>query len=619
MNISPHADWDGTAGSGYVGSGENVPTDPTRTTYKPAARWMVTPVEERFSGTHKIQLSAFAKGGITGVTFYCEGSSTTVTDLTLFADGNYGYEVTIDTSAEGTDGELEIYAEIEPTAATAQNRVLGPINRWSNTNATLNNTGTVFYINTNGGASSAAGSYADPYDSFDSLKTGEAAGLPTANDWSGIEIRLMSATGNDFVLSGWNTNFGAVTVTYASEDHSSRGVTLDTVNGSNNVVSVSNTIFRGLVINQGVPLYNNGAQFRLFLWDDCLLQGDDVENSGIAVNLSSDAQTSFINCDADTWISLAPYAKSLLVRNCTLNNGTGDILTGSRAAFGVTITAHTQEAGEHVDLLQIESTLATAENSIFQGVKSLSQGGQGIFITSTILGEAVRDIAFVNCILDSDQTDLNWPLDHMILYYCTVATVPFRFNSGTAMEDLPVTGITGSFTALSTITGGTSGATASINKNASVSSGSSLWVISRSGTFTASETVTEDGGDGSATIDGSASYVNETGYSEMYGNYFTQLTSGVEAFMESDWTIDRNVFADALEWNPGSSYTILADPFIDSANDNFTPNGMTTAPRINQVPWDADGNARLTNTAIGSLEETIRPSLIHSASSALLI
>lgn len=132
--VSPGPDWNGTAGSGFV----SVPTDPARTTAKPACRLLVPP-NQRFTDTLVVGVMAFANNGgslidgIERVRFYFEGNTVDVMAPSVYSfnDANgsarsyWGYWVSLKKPAS-TAGEANLYVEAIPGDAAMQNRVIGP-------------------------------------------------------------------------------------------------------------------------------------------------------------------------------------------------------------------------------------------------------------------------------------------------------------------------------------------------------------------------------------------------------------------------------------------------------------------------------------------------------------
>ncbi|KPP94401.1 hypothetical protein SAMN04515621_1768 [Erythrobacter sp. HL-111] len=132
--LSPSASWDGTAESGF----ETVPTDPERTTAKPAVHLIDLPCQF-FDDELTVSAMAFANdggtliGGIDRVRFHFEGNVADVIEpqlrtFTRFDGSTYRlpcYTVTLEKPA-GTSGDTHLYIEAIPADATMQSRVIGP-------------------------------------------------------------------------------------------------------------------------------------------------------------------------------------------------------------------------------------------------------------------------------------------------------------------------------------------------------------------------------------------------------------------------------------------------------------------------------------------------------------
>ncbi|PKP92107.1 MAG: hypothetical protein CVT75_08195 [Alphaproteobacteria bacterium HGW-Alphaproteobacteria-14] len=133
--LEPSALWTGTAASGFT----TTPTDPTRTTAKPALR-LITPPFQWFTDTLDVGVMAAANDdgslfntlGIADVTFYFEGNVVTVdapsfnTIPTQRGPRTYfGWWVKLKKPA-GTAGNGHLYVEATARDATMQKRVMGP-------------------------------------------------------------------------------------------------------------------------------------------------------------------------------------------------------------------------------------------------------------------------------------------------------------------------------------------------------------------------------------------------------------------------------------------------------------------------------------------------------------
>lgn len=134
ISIAPTSDWNGAAASGFI----TTPSDPVRTTAKPALQLMV-PDAQRFTDRLVVGALAFANadgtlvGGVDRVRFTFEG---TVADVVApsfhtFTDANgvqrsyWGYWVELQKPAS-VSGVAQLYVEAIPADATMQSRVIGP-------------------------------------------------------------------------------------------------------------------------------------------------------------------------------------------------------------------------------------------------------------------------------------------------------------------------------------------------------------------------------------------------------------------------------------------------------------------------------------------------------------
>ena len=132
--LAPSPAWTGEAASGFSSS----PSDPERTTAKPAARLLVPP-GQFYKKKLNVGVAAAANdggtliGGIDRVRFRYEGATVDVLEPSAFtfpdSNGNevtyWGYWVTL-SKLPGTVGEAQLYAEVVPADATMQARVIGP-------------------------------------------------------------------------------------------------------------------------------------------------------------------------------------------------------------------------------------------------------------------------------------------------------------------------------------------------------------------------------------------------------------------------------------------------------------------------------------------------------------
>jgi hypothetical protein len=130
--IGPSDAWDGSPGSGYA----SKPTDPVRTTAKPAIR-MVQAWGQRFAGPLVIGVDSEAVGGVDHVTAYVEGNSVILKEAWLTdRDVNnkprtrIGYWISLSLTpaqlAAHPTGKIDVYFKATAKDPTMQERVIGP-------------------------------------------------------------------------------------------------------------------------------------------------------------------------------------------------------------------------------------------------------------------------------------------------------------------------------------------------------------------------------------------------------------------------------------------------------------------------------------------------------------
>lgn len=134
--LEPGASWDGSLGSGFA----LVPSDPVRTTAKPACRLLVPP-DQFFTDELIVGVAAAANNagslfqnlGLSEVVFHYEGASISVASPSYctFPDDNgvdatyLGWWVKLKKPA-GQTGSGNLYVEAVPSDTTMQSRVIGP-------------------------------------------------------------------------------------------------------------------------------------------------------------------------------------------------------------------------------------------------------------------------------------------------------------------------------------------------------------------------------------------------------------------------------------------------------------------------------------------------------------
>lgn len=136
--VEPGAGWTGTAGSGF----SSPPSDPTRTTAKPAMQLLVAP-NQYFTDTLLVGVIALANNngtmlenlGLEEVRLYFESDTPTIISqptVETYEDVNGNTQSCVGWWAylkkpTGTSGHANVYFEAVPSDGTMNNRVLGPI------------------------------------------------------------------------------------------------------------------------------------------------------------------------------------------------------------------------------------------------------------------------------------------------------------------------------------------------------------------------------------------------------------------------------------------------------------------------------------------------------------
>lgn len=140
VSVAPGAAWNGTAGTGFAA----LPTDPVRTTAKPALRLLVPP-RQAYTGHLVVGVAAAANNqgrfdnlGLARVLVHFEGRTVSINEPSYYSylDVNgvarsvLGWWAVLlhngTHSADATGGGADVYFEGVPLDATMQNRVHGP-------------------------------------------------------------------------------------------------------------------------------------------------------------------------------------------------------------------------------------------------------------------------------------------------------------------------------------------------------------------------------------------------------------------------------------------------------------------------------------------------------------
>lgn len=225
VDVGPGAGWTGTPGSGYGGS---PPTDPTRTTAKPALL-MQTAWGQTFGSDLIVGVDSEAVGGVQKVICHCEGNNFNVFESVL-ADFDVngktrqrvGYWVRLKASlfqAISSTGGIDLYFEAVPNDNTMQHRVIGPTIPIFNPNSTgaLNFMGCGRFYPRGTSATVAAG--ADPNVYADKVYKVAASGAGGAYQTWAAALAAAQTDATAAGASGWAANIHFIeSGTYEADD-----------------------------------------------------------------------------------------------------------------------------------------------------------------------------------------------------------------------------------------------------------------------------------------------------------------------------------------------------------------------------------------------------------------
>jgi hypothetical protein len=165
--IVPSAGWTGTAGSGYGGIYDAVPTDPVRTGKKPCMQWFSVP-NGVYTSQVTIGVGALHSTGIAKVRFYCEGTHVDVTARQILEGCPNIHAVTVNVPSIATTGQVSLYAVAYPVDNTLQTRCIGPFNIWVDSGSTLagSTTDPDYYVDGTGGLDTNSGTSGSPFQTL---------------------------------------------------------------------------------------------------------------------------------------------------------------------------------------------------------------------------------------------------------------------------------------------------------------------------------------------------------------------------------------------------------------------------------------------------------------------
>jgi len=364
-NLSPGPLWTGTAGSGFSTA---EPTDPTRTTAKPALR-LIVPPNQRFTDTLVVGVVAGANDsgsflntmGLRRVDVYFENNNPislkdpqyyTYTDARGIEQTRFGYWVTLK-KPSGLSGHGRVYFRAVPRDAAMQSRVIGPFQ--FSPQATLYDA----TIEVNSTLSVIAGTrYQSLSAAFDYLRT-QAKENPIVTMTGGGPYDLITPSFNYVVNNNWVHVTATVPVviknltTYAGDGVNATlrpsvfalhfqgpNITFDFVNTTGFYTEAGARLWL-----DGINVTNSGGQYALYRGSTPNISNLWRENPWITECAFSNLSYAATTCS--------------LVRGGTFTNMTSDLFSDSFCVID-TMTTNLTSAGFTNDLSAMTVTYAGA-------------------------------------------------------------------------------------------------------------------------------------------------------------------------------------------------------------------------------------------------------------------
>jgi hypothetical protein len=616
--LSPGNLWTGT-----LGTGGPTPTQPPRVKFYPIAHFDRPDYERIIVAENpniKLGVLAFAKGDIASVVFVCEGNSVKITNRTFNNEsGVWGFVVNIDLSEVEHEGAVTVSAIIYPADIEATPRVLTGWEIWvdDGTRAVVkNNPATdIYYINSDSGDNNTGnGTSGNPFQTIAGAATAVAA-LKGNLNFSGCTFRLQdSAAGYRYDImdvpgiGGEQSGYLII----ESADTNNKAV----FNQGSGLYGYGALRVRDVVVDfsgsaaQGTAMFGGeGSSARYRLWiENC---NYTCVNGTQTTGLSGSWQKRFITGVIAQDIGGA-FSGLDFVKDCTGSNLNGDVFTATSCVINTHVSDANQIGEQHLDMDQIEvaglgSGEAFSVNALRYNV-SCGWNGAGIFYVRAPDNNWIADIAHVNGFyrrIGGNSSGINAPIEHILFYNCTFANDAISFGDHLSYESMPITGGSGEMTRNVTITGGTSGATATMGHTQSATA-DTLYFSNRVGTFLEGETITNSASGATCICDGPSTYIGTQGFNEVRGCAFSIGTPDPTtnaAFIESNIEFDSNNYSSG-SWTPGTNATTIANPFIDVGTVNYNPTSeMPVMPRLGQVLDDNQTVVRGTATKIGAFEQ----------------
>jgi hypothetical protein len=115
---------------------------------------------------------------------------------------------------------------------------------------------------------------------------------------------------------------------------------------------------------------------------------------------------------------------AVMVRNTNISKLCSDMVSGVQVVLNVTGgDIDPADTGAHPDIYQIYRPTGSFENHVIYGVRASNFLAQGVFIASLANGEKIKNCAFVNLVLDANQSNftsqVNRESEHLLIVNCT--------------------------------------------------------------------------------------------------------------------------------------------------------------------------------------------------------
>lgn len=382
--LAPGPDYDGTEASGFAAT----PSDPARTTAKPAVR-LLTPPNQHFTSTIDVGVIAAANNqgtlgdtlGIDKIVFHYEGNTVEVTEPKWYAFPTergariyFGWWVRLNKPL-GKTGTGHLYVEAVPLDTAMQNRVIGPYNfspvdTLHDFTATVSTQGELQTAIANARAAAAQNPLftidtAGLYDLGTDVGTNsyDITGRYTIRaSTAGVSLGKPGYTGDsDAVLQSQRTwwRFAGSNLTFDSAHAANLGAPVSAGNNAQHWMDGitltsshpdgKNQLVRGLTPQRGARL----------------IQGEPY----------------FTECDFTAVTNQANYAS--MVRGCSLTDTTQDCISNVLCAVSNTFSDHDQTFWNGDDVaLTVQYTGAEASATLSRSGGNVGNGG-GLF-TCTI-------------------------------------------------------------------------------------------------------------------------------------------------------------------------------------------------------------------------------------------